>query len=34
MEVQRLNEDIQLDDPPPQGDLNVLDVIDSKYFFG
>lgn len=34
MEIQRLNPAISLPEPPEQGDLNVLDVIDSKYFFG
>jgi DNA-directed RNA polymerase len=33
-EMERLDDTIELDDPPPQGDLDLLEVIDSKYFFG
>jgi DNA-directed RNA polymerase len=33
-EMERLDEDLELPDPPEMGDLDVLQVLDSKYFFG
>jgi DNA-directed RNA polymerase len=33
-EMERLDESIKLEDPPPAGDLDVMEVLDSKFFFG
>ncbi len=33
-EMERLHEDIELPDPPSKGDLDIMQVLDSKYFFG
>lgn len=33
-EMERLHEDVELPDPPQMGDLDILDVLESKYFFG
>ncbi|GAF79041.1 unnamed protein product, partial [marine sediment metagenome] len=33
-EMERLDDTIELPDPPKQGDLDLLQVLDSKYFFG
>jgi DNA-directed RNA polymerase len=34
MEIQRLDDTLELPEPPEMGTLDVLDVLDSKYFFG
>jgi DNA-directed RNA polymerase len=34
MEMQRLDDSIELPEPPEMGSLDILDVLDSKYFFG
>jgi DNA-directed RNA polymerase len=33
-EMERLDDTLELPDPPPQQDLDLLQVLDSKYFFG
>lgn len=33
-EMERLDDSIELDDPPEMGTLDVTQVLDSKYFFG
>jgi DNA-directed RNA polymerase len=33
-ELESLGEDLELPDPPEPGDLQILDVLDSQYFFG
>jgi DNA-directed RNA polymerase len=34
LEMERLDDTLDLPDPPKQQDLDLLQVIDSKYFFG